>query len=141
MPHAFHRSALALAVALSLGLAACDKPASKTATAASAAASSELQVKAESARLNAWFETQYEAQLKFSPIQLGFLGHAQGFKAGNDSGLVAFCVDQTDFAGGNFRVHARFVVFLVPRGRCKSDVGILSYLIKSAWCRHCRWAT
>ena len=36
MPHAFHRSALALAVALSLGLAACDKPASKTATAASA---------------------------------------------------------------------------------------------------------
>ena len=28
MPHAFHRSALALAVALSLGLAACDKPAS-----------------------------------------------------------------------------------------------------------------
>ena len=74
MPHAFHRSALALAVALSLGLAACDKPASKTATAASAAASGELQVKAESARLNAWFETQYEAQLKFSPIQLGFLG-------------------------------------------------------------------
>lgn len=78
MPHAFHRSALALAVALSLGLAACDKPASDPATtaAASAAAKAE-QVKAESARLNAWFETQYEEQLKFSPIQLSFLGRKE----------------------------------------------------------------
>jgi len=74
MPPIHLRSTLALAVALSLGLAACDKPASDSATAASAASSGELQVKAESRRLNAWFETQYEQQLKFSPIQLSFLG-------------------------------------------------------------------
>lgn len=70
------RNALALAVALSLGLAACDRdsgPAPATNTTATAAPSAEV-VKAESARLNAWFETQYEEQLKFSPIQLSFLG-------------------------------------------------------------------
>ena len=75
MPPFLPRTALALAVALSLGLAACSKPAADTAAAPAAiAAASAEQVKAESARLNAWFETQYEEQLKFSPMQLSFLG-------------------------------------------------------------------
>ena len=78
MPPVLPRTALALAVALSLGLglAACSKPAADTtpaATAAAAAPSAE-QVKAESARLNAWFEKKYEEQLQFSPIQLTMLG-------------------------------------------------------------------
>ena len=70
------RNTLALAVALSLGLAGCDRntgAAPATGTTATAAPSAD-EVKAESARLNAWFETQYEEQLKFSPIQLSFLG-------------------------------------------------------------------
>jgi uncharacterized protein (DUF885 family) len=76
MSPALIRNALALAVALSLGLSACDRnsgAAPTTETTATAAPSAE-EVKAESARLNAWFETQYEEQLKFSPIQLSFLG-------------------------------------------------------------------
>ena len=70
------RNALALAVALSLGLAACDRNsgAAPAASTTATAAPSADEVKAESARLNAWFETQYEEQLKFSPIQLSFLG-------------------------------------------------------------------
>ena len=75
MPPVQLRNALALAVAISLGLVACKQPnTDSAATTASAAAPSAEQVKAESARLNAWFETQYEEQLKFSPIQLSFLG-------------------------------------------------------------------
>ena len=55
------RSALALAVALSLGLAACDKPAPDAANPVDkAVADRASSVKAESARLNAWFEAQYE---------------------------------------------------------------------------------
>ena len=79
MPPFLPRSALALAVALSLGLVACSKPAADTtpaATAAAAAATAE-QVKAESARLNAWFEKKYEEQLQFSPIQLTMLGRKE----------------------------------------------------------------
>ncbi len=69
------RNVLALAVAMSLGLSACSKPAGEAATpATTTAAPSAEQVKAESARLNAWFDTQYEEQLKFSPIQLSFQG-------------------------------------------------------------------
>ena len=70
------RNTLALAVAMSIGLAACDRSAGAgpAANTTAAAAPSAEQVKAESARLNAWFETQYEEQLKFSPIQLSFLG-------------------------------------------------------------------
>ena len=71
------RNTLALAVAMSLGLAACSRPsaeAASTAATTTAAAPSAEEVKAESARLNAWFESQYEEQLKFSPIQLSFLG-------------------------------------------------------------------
>ncbi len=71
------RNTLALAVAMSLGLVACSPPsgdAASTTTSTTAASPSAEQVKAESARLNAWFETQYEEQLKFSPIQLSFQG-------------------------------------------------------------------
>ncbi len=70
------RNALALAVAMSLGLVAC-KPSADGAAATAAAAPGAEQVQAESARLNAWFETQYEEQLKFSPIQLSFLGRKE----------------------------------------------------------------
>lgn len=81
MPPFLPRTALALAVALSLGfgLAACSKPAADTAPAATAvaAAPSAEQVKAESARLNAWFEKKYEEQLQFSPIQLTMLGRKE----------------------------------------------------------------
>ena len=77
------RNALAFAIAAALGLAAC-KPAAdgRSAPTATAAAPTAEQVKAESARLNAWFETQYEEQLKFSPIQLSFLGRPQGHADG-----------------------------------------------------------
>ncbi len=75
MPSAVLRSTtLALAIALGLGLAACDKSAGDAASAGATTAPSAEQIKAESARLNAWFEQQYEEQLKFSPIQLSFLG-------------------------------------------------------------------
>ena len=76
MPPILLRSSLALAIAasLGLGLAACDRPAGDAATTTATTAASAEQVKAESARLNAWFETQYEEQLKFSPMQLSFLG-------------------------------------------------------------------
>ena len=78
MPPFLPRSALALAVSLSLGLgmAACSKPAADTTPAATTAAAAPTaeEVKAESARLNTWFEKKYEEQLKFSPIQLSFQG-------------------------------------------------------------------
>ena len=81
MPPFLPRTALALAVALSLGfgLAACSKPAADTTPAATAAAAAPTaeQVKAESARLNAWFEKKYEEQLQFSPIQLTMLGRKE----------------------------------------------------------------
>lgn len=75
-PRSSRALALALAVALSLGLSACNRSAEAPGTPAATAAVAPTaeQVKAESARLNAWFETQYEEQLKFSPIQLSFLG-------------------------------------------------------------------
>ena len=71
--------AVALALALPLGLAACSKPAGETSTpaATAAAAPTAEQVKAETERLNAWFEQKYEEQLQFSPIQLTFLGRKE----------------------------------------------------------------
>ncbi|HSD15730.1 MAG TPA: DUF885 domain-containing protein [Thermomonas sp.] len=79
MPPFLPRTALALAVAMSLGLAACSKPTADTAPAATAAAAAPTaeQVKAESARLNAWFEKKYEEQLQFSPMQLTILGRKE----------------------------------------------------------------
>ncbi|WP_132998637.1 DUF885 domain-containing protein [Luteimonas arsenica] len=68
--------AIALALVLPLGLAACDRaatdaPAAGT-TAATAATAEERE--AETARLNAWFEAQFEEQLQLSPIRMTFLG-------------------------------------------------------------------
>ncbi len=81
MPPILLRNILALAVAMGLGLSACSQPsgdaATPTTSATTTAAPSAEQVKAESARLNAWFDTQYEEQLKFSPIQLSFLGRKE----------------------------------------------------------------
>ena len=67
---------LALALSLVLLVPACSqKPAGETAAtpaATAAAAPTAEQIKAESERLNAWFDAQYEQQLQFSPIQLSF---------------------------------------------------------------------
>ncbi|MEZ0472874.1 DUF885 domain-containing protein [Luteimonas salinilitoris] len=65
------RSAFACsALALALALAACSpQPADTT-----AATGTTQQAESESARLNAWFETQYEELLQFSPMRLTFLG-------------------------------------------------------------------
>jgi uncharacterized protein (DUF885 family) len=62
--------------ALTLALAACDRAASPEAGAAStpAATVSQADIKAETERLNQWFEKKYEEQLQFSPLQLTFQG-------------------------------------------------------------------
>ena len=68
---------LALALSLAMLLPACSRPtgdAGAAATTEAPAAATPEQVKAESARLNAWFDAQYEQQLQFSPIQLSFQG-------------------------------------------------------------------
>ncbi|AKC86759.1 DUF885 domain-containing protein [Pseudoxanthomonas suwonensis] len=62
---------LALALSLALLLPACSRPTGDTASAPTATAE---QVQAESERLNAWFDTQYEELLQFSPIQLTMQG-------------------------------------------------------------------
>ena len=68
---------LALALSLAVLLPACSRPSgdagAPAATSATEAATPE-QIAAESARLNAWFDDQYEQLLQFSPIQLSFLG-------------------------------------------------------------------
>lgn len=77
------------AIAL-LGVVACDNgggntpaepPANnKTSTVAdSDAASMGEKVAAETARLNAWFEEQYEAELQYSPIGLSYLGRKEKY--------------------------------------------------------------
>ncbi|MGR4874280.1 DUF885 domain-containing protein [Pseudoxanthomonas sp. LARHCG66] len=65
-----------IACALALALTACDRVATPEtgAAGAPAVAASAADIAAESQRLNAWFETKYEEQLKFSPIQLTFQG-------------------------------------------------------------------
>ena len=68
-----------IACALTLALAACDSappPATATATAPApaAAAAAQVDVAAETARLNQWFEKKYEEQLQFSPLQLTIQG-------------------------------------------------------------------
>ena len=68
---------LALALSLAVLLPACSRPSgdagAPAATSATEAATPE-QIADESARLNAWFDDQYEQLLQFSPIQLSFLG-------------------------------------------------------------------
>ena len=75
-----HPLAIALALVLPLGLAACTQPAADApATGASAPAERATAAvrDAETARLNAWFEEQYEQQLLLSPIRLTFLGRKE----------------------------------------------------------------
>ena len=75
MTSALIRHTLVASVALGLAVTGCSKPSGDATTATTiAAAPSAEQVGVESARLNAWFNTQYEEQLKFSPMQLSFLG-------------------------------------------------------------------
>ncbi|HEY4530311.1 MAG TPA: DUF885 domain-containing protein [Luteimonas sp.] len=67
--------AVALALVLPLGLAACGpSPSASAADTTPAAAAGSEDPAAETARLNAWFETKFEEQLQFSPIRLTFLG-------------------------------------------------------------------
>ena len=71
-------SPLALALSLVLLVPACSQqPTGDTTAATTPAAATPEQVKAESARLNAWFDAQYEQQLQFSPIQLSFQGRKE----------------------------------------------------------------
>lgn len=65
-------TAVVVALALGLGLAACNR--STTPVTAQSATATPEQTKAETQRLNAWFEKKYEEQLQFSPIQLSMLG-------------------------------------------------------------------
>jgi len=65
---------LALALSLALLLPACSRQQGGEPAATAVAAPTAEQVQAESARLNAWFDAQYEELLKFSPIQLSFQG-------------------------------------------------------------------
>ncbi|MBB3342710.1 DUF885 domain-containing protein [Luteimonas sp. RC10] len=61
-------------LALALALAACAPSAPASSSTAGTDAASGQAAQDESARLNAWFETQYEALLQTSPTQLTFLG-------------------------------------------------------------------
>ena len=51
---------------------------------------SAAEIAAETERLNAWFETQYEAELLYSPIQLTFLGRAEKQDQIDDFSVEAF---------------------------------------------------
>lgn len=70
---------LVLALAASTALVACE-PANNTGNQTAAPAYSTEEITAESARLNEWFEAQFEVELGFSPIQQTFLGR----KTNND---------------------------------------------------------
>ena len=78
---------LLLALAASTALVACE-PAQNTAETASPAVTAE-QIAAETARLNDWFESQYETQLAFSPIQQTFQGKSENQDRLDDFSLEA----------------------------------------------------
>jgi uncharacterized protein (DUF885 family) len=65
-----------IACAIVLALSACSQAPEPVAPAAPVAAPA-VDPAAETARLNAWFETKYEEELKFSPIRLTFLGRKE----------------------------------------------------------------
>lgn len=75
--------ALVLALALPLGLVACAPPAAEG-SAAPAASATDAGREAETARLNAWFEEQYEELLQLSPLQLTFLGRKDRYDEVDD---------------------------------------------------------
>ncbi|MEM7493404.1 MAG: DUF885 domain-containing protein [Pseudomonadota bacterium] len=72
------------ALAAGLALTACgqqspaptepDAPTAETVAPEQVAPASAEEIEAETARLNAWFEAKFEAELQYSPIQLTFLG-------------------------------------------------------------------
>jgi uncharacterized protein (DUF885 family) len=67
-----------LACAVVLALSACSQaPEPAAPVAAPVVAAPVVDAAAETARLNAWFETKYEEELKFSPIRLTFLGRKE----------------------------------------------------------------
>lgn len=72
--------AIALALALPVAIGACSRdgeaPAGNAGT-TQAAAPDAAAIQAETQRLNAWFDTKYEELLKFSPVQLTFLGRKE----------------------------------------------------------------
>ncbi|WP_246120661.1 hypothetical protein [Luteimonas granuli] len=69
--------AIALALLLPLGLAACDRSGATGASRTAPVAVTAEERQAETARLNAWFEEQFEEQLKLSPLRLTFLGRKE----------------------------------------------------------------
>jgi uncharacterized protein (DUF885 family) len=97
--------AIALALALPLGLAACKQPTgepSPPGTSTAADRTIEAVRDAETARLNAWFEEQYEEQLKFSPIRLTFLGRKDLYDQIDDASDAAL-QEQLDWMKASVR--------------------------------------
>jgi uncharacterized protein (DUF885 family) len=73
-----------IACAFALALAACDRaPPPATAT-APAAAAPQVDMAAQTERLNQWFEKKYEEQLHFNPLQLTFQGRKDLYDQLND---------------------------------------------------------
>lgn len=68
---------LMLALVASTALVACEPANNNTNEANAPAVASTEEIMRESARLNEWFETQYEVELGFSPIQQTFLGRPE----------------------------------------------------------------
>jgi uncharacterized protein (DUF885 family) len=60
--------------AFALCLAACARAPAPEAATAPVAAAPQVDIAAETARLNQWFEKKYEEQLRFSPLRLTFQG-------------------------------------------------------------------
>lgn len=71
---------LMLALAASTALVACEPAGNTPGDKGTQAIASIEEIQAESARLNEWFEAQFEVELGFSPIQQTFLGR----KTNND---------------------------------------------------------
>lgn len=65
---------LVIALMASTALAACEPASNNTTQGATTEVVSAAVMQAESARLNEWFEGQFETELNFSPIGLTFLG-------------------------------------------------------------------
>ena len=70
---------------MSLSLTACEKPEQTTKDSVAAVA----EQKAESARLNEWFEAKYEEEIMMSPIGLTFLGRKERYGEIDDLSVAA----------------------------------------------------
>ena len=79
---------LMLALAASTALVACEPANNNSNPTNTPAVASAEEIARESARLNEWFETQYEVELGFSPIQQTFLG-----RPGNQDKIDDFSVE------------------------------------------------